>query len=55
MSNKQLKNKLERLITFIEVEIESPNNGVKCEEDYDNGFTDGFKDILVKLKTVIKG
>jgi hypothetical protein len=55
MSNKKLKKKLERLITFIEVEIESPNSGNVDEEDYDNGFTDGFKDILVKLKTVLKG
>ena len=51
---KELRNKLERLKTFIEVELEAPNNSStnKYEEGYDIGFTEAFKDILAKLNVI---
>jgi tRNA threonylcarbamoyladenosine modification (KEOPS) complex Pcc1 subunit len=48
-----LKTKVERLLVFTEVEIEAPNDN-DGRDDYNQGFTDAFEDIQVKLKSILK-
>ena len=51
---KVLRNKIERLITYVEVELESPNASGNDDIDkaYDDGFNVAFEDILTKLNSL---
>jgi hypothetical protein len=51
--NTELRLQAQRLLTFIEVELECPNTDPDTL-DYDNGFTHAFKDIAGKLSSMIK-
>ena len=51
-STYSVETNLERLLTYIEVELElgEPDS---CSE-YDKGFNDGLKDVYAKLKNILK-
>jgi hypothetical protein len=51
----KLEIQLERLITYLEVELEAPNKAGQSDLDemYDDGFDDAYKDILGKLNYAI--
>ena len=50
----ELRQKLERLLTYLEVEIESPSTAVD-DYSYNEGFNDALLAVVGKIKYVLEG